>query len=74
MKEFKKGDYVYYVNRDGDTYPTKIYKVGRSGRFAHSVLVDVPGWKGVDIKAVRYGYEYRRWVHRRHVRLQVQEE
>jgi hypothetical protein len=62
MSSFKKGDYVYYVNFNGDTYPTQIYAVGRSGRRTNSVLVELKTFKS-EIK-------YKRWVGVARVRLQ----
>ena len=59
---YKKGDYVYYVNYNGDTYPTRIYAVGRSGRRTNSVLVK--------LKTFKSDIEYKRWVSVSRVRLQ----
>ena len=60
--EFKKGDYVYYVKLSGDTYPTQIIKVGRSGRLINRVLIELQTFK-----SDRF---YKRWVNKSRVRLQ----
>ena len=62
MKVFKKGDYVYYVNSPGDTYPTQIYAIGRSGRRTNSVLIE--------LQTFRSNMKYKRWVNVARVRLQ----
>lgn len=60
--EYKKGDYIYYVNFAGDTYPTRIEAVGKTGRRINSVLIKLRTFKS-DI-------EYRRWVSTSRIELQ----
>ncbi len=60
--KFKKGDYVYYVNFKGDTYPTRIVAVGKSGRRTNSVFIE--------LKTFKSNISYKRWVSIARVRLQ----
>ncbi len=60
--KFKKGDYVYYVNFDGDTYPTRIIAVGRGLGRTNSVLIE--------IKTFKSNISRNRWVSKARVRLQ----
>ena len=63
--KFKKGNYVYYVNLSGDTYPTKIIAVGSSGQRKNSVLIT--------LKTFKSNVEYRRWVNICRIELQRKE-
>ena len=59
---YKKGDYVYYVNFSGDTYPTRILAVGKTGRRKNSVLIT--------LKTFKSDREHKRWVNVARIRLQ----
>ncbi len=60
--KLKKGDYVYYFNRAGDTYPTQIYAVGQVGVRAGKFLVGTMNFTD--------GIERKRWVGGSRIELQ----
>ncbi len=60
--KFKKGDFVYYVNFHGDTYPTRIYAVGQVGMRARKFLVGTMNYAD--------GVQRKRWVSGSRIELQ----